>query len=252
MALFPFDNVATVVSDAAVELGLVTSNIADPYAATVDVNTALLARLLKSLGRDLLREYEWSHRRSTFSVPTVNGTSNYAGPSDFVRFIDGTLWNPVRKRRVFPASPQVWEELRSAGIVSTVSQYIRVAGAASNSFFLEVSPTPTSAENITFEYMSNLWVRAADDGDGDDNSKSAPTAKDDILCLDPLLLVRGLKLMYLRAKGMPSEAAQQDYEYTLAQAKAADRPAPALGLGGRPAGVHAIDLSNIPDSGYGN
>lgn len=248
MALFPFDTVATIVSDAAVELGLVAADVADPYGSP-DQNILLLCRLLKSLGRDLLREYDWGHLRLTYSIPTVNGTQSYAGPADFVSFVDGTAWNPVQHRRVLTATPQQWETLVSSGITNSVEQFIRVAGGATNSFFFEVFPTPSAAENITFEYMSNLWVRAAADGDGDDNSKSVPTLASDILCLDALLLMRGLKVAFLRAKGMDSTAAQQDYEYTLQLAKDADGEAPTLGLPGH--GIARLLDPRLPVTGWG-
>lgn len=71
---------------------------------------------------------------------------------------------------------------------------------------------------------------------------------------DPLLMIRGLKLAMLKAKGFDTTAVQQDFNRTLDSVKGHDSPAPILsatrrGLGG--ISDPLIGGQSIPITGYG-
>lgn len=78
-----------------------------------------------------------------------------------------------------------------------------------------------------------------------------PTWGGDTLLFDRRLLVAGLKYRYLTNKGMPSDAALNEFRDALDAAKGGDGAAPVLSLVGR-GGVHYLDGHNIPDSGVGS
>ena len=71
---------------------------------------------------------------------------------------------------------------------------------------------------------------------------------------DPLLMIRGLKLAMLKAKGFDTTAVQQDFNRTLDSVKGHDSPAPVLsatrrGMGG--INDPLIGGQSIPITGYG-
>lgn len=243
-----FDTVATIVSDAAVELGLVSANITDPFAST-DTNILQLLRFLKSLGRDLVKLHDWAQLTVTGTITTANGTATYALPTDAVRLIDGTAWNNSLMLPMSPISPRTREAIRATATSSTIDQFYRIGGVAGAALTFEIVPTPTAIQSIKYEYLSSYWVQAAASLAAAPGL-AAPAAAGDVCWHDPLLLMRGIKLAFLRAKGFDSTAAQQDFESTLESCMAQDQVSPVLSIsgGGEPA---MISGDNVPDTGFG-
>ncbi len=230
-----WDTVANVVSDAAIELGLVPTAIANPYAAT-DPNILQLNALLKTLGQRLLRARQWSHLVTRYTFNTVDGTASYALPTPFGRIIDQTAWNTTNQRPMAgPATAQAWEGLKATSTTG-VDDVFRIFG---DLFYIH--PTPSSIEAIAYAYASRYWV---DTGGGTTPDAEAPTTKDDSLFFDRQLLVSGLKLAFLRTKGFDTTTAQGEYDAAWAYAASADGAAPVLSIGGG-GSFHYLDCSNI-------
>lgn len=243
-----FDTVANIVSDAAIELGYVSSAIANPFAST-DANVLRLNALLKSLGRDLIKRATWSQLTLPGTVTTANGTASYAVATDFDRIIDGTIWNTTTQNPVVPMSPQAREVFRAGVVTATILQFYRIGGVAVASKQFEIFPTPSAVQTIRYEYVSNYWLQAAASTSAAPGL-TAPAAAGDVCWFDPLLLVRGLKMYAQRATGFDSTASQQDFEDTLAQCMGQDQVAPVLSLSGS-RGPKMLDGDNVPDTGYG-
>ena len=81
----------------------------------------------------------------------------------------------------------------------------------------------------------------------------APTASDDQIIFDPLLMIRGLKLAFLKAKGFDTTSAQQDYNTTLEMVKGHDAPSPILNATRRwnPIVDPLIGGQSVPVTGFG-
>jgi hypothetical protein len=240
-----YDTAANILNDAAVELGLYATDLADPYEST-DANVIQLRRLLKGLGQDLARDHQWSHLQAEYTFNTSIGVYGYALPDGFLRLIDQTQYNRTRQERLDgPLSAQGWQYLKALSAAGTVEFWFRVKGAE-----IHLYPTPTANFSMAMEYVSGLWVAAPDDVNP---SMDAPTVGTHILWFDRRLLVCGLKLAFQRAKGFDSTAAQSDFNEALARALGGDGAAPVLGLNSR--GVLAQRLvgpGNLPDTGYGS
>ncbi|NBD11829.1 phage adaptor protein [Corallococcus silvisoli] len=239
-----WDTAANILNDAAVELGLYATDQTDPFDST-DAAVAQLCRLLKSVGQDLVRDYQWSHLQKEYTFATVPGTGDYALPPDYARLIDQTPWNrsgvmPL----VGPLNAQGWQVLRAVTSTGAVGLWFRVVGNR-----LSLLPVPGTAQHLAYEYISAHWVQPT--------GQTAPTAEtptdgDDVLCFDRRLLVCALKLSWKKAKGFDASAAQDDFERALSRAQGGDGAAPVLSLNGCRLGPERLlNGVNVPDTGFG-
>jgi hypothetical protein len=144
-----------------------------------------------------------------------------------------------------PANGQQWQLFKALTSTGTVGKFFRLFGGL---FYLH--PTPTAIETLAYEYQSSYWVQ--EDGETT-RTAAAPTDKDDTLHFDRRLLVTGLKVAFLRAKGFDSTAAQDDFDKALARAQGSDGAAPTLSLNGARASLtRMLDGGNLPDTGFGS
>ncbi len=239
-----YDTVANLVSDAAIEMGLVTAAIADPFAST-DQNIVQLLRLLKSGGRDLNKRRDWTHLRKEYTFGTVNGTESYALPADFKSLLPNSGWN---RSTSFPLGGPVgsdyWQFRKAVPIASTIVFMIRIWQG--QMFF---SPVPGSAQTIAYEYESTSWAGAAAAVLPNGNTKDAPTTKDDVIFFDPLLIVKRLKLDFRKEKRFDTVSEQDAYDDVLYAAESEDSPASTIYLGGRSNRTpRRLDKWNLPDT----
>ncbi|WFG54192.1 putative tail protein [Myxococcus phage Mx9] len=239
-----WDTAASIINDAAVELGLLVSDVADPYASS-DVNLAQLCRLLKSLGQDLVRDYQWTHLKKQWTFATQAGLANYEMPPDYNRFVDQTGWNRTQQMPLLgPLSAQGWQLLQVLTSAGTADVMYRLVGGE-----FVLYPTPQSNNTIAYEYISSHWVGT---GGSETPNADAPTSGGDTLFFDGRLLVCGLKLKWQRAKGFDSTACQDDYDKALARAQGGDGAAPVLSLNHRPFSQNRmLDCANVPETGFG-
>lgn len=242
-----YDTAATIISKAAREMGLVSADIADPFAST-DANVLQLCALLEALGQDLVGEHPWSQLRRTHTFSTVASTEAYDFPADFDRLVDGTEWNRTQQWPLSPVSAQQWQQLKARSSAGTVYQLFRVMQGA-NGGQIYVYPTPAATETIAFEYLSGWWTE--EDGGGQPTANTVEGAAWK-LWFPRRLLVTGLKSRFLRAKGFNSSAADAEFADALDRAKGSDGAAPALSLAGGSSFFRLVDGRNAPDSGYGS
>lgn len=240
-----YDTAANIINDAAVELGLIAADIADPYEST-DANIVQLCRFLKSVGQDLARDYQWTHLQAQHTFSTDIGTASYNLPGGFLRLIDQTAYNRTRQARLDgPLSAQGWQYLQALSASGTVDFWFRVKGDV-----LILYPTPTAVFSMALEYVSRFWVQHLDDVEPTDEKL---LDGEDILWFDRRLLVCALKLAFQRAKGFDTTALQADFDEALARARGGDGAAPVLNINAR--GVLAQRLvgpGNLPDTGFGS
>jgi hypothetical protein len=236
--------VATIISDAAIELGLISADITDPFAST-DPNIIQLLRFLKSGGREIARAREWTFLVREYTFSTVSGTANYALPSDFRNLIAQSGWNRTTVWPLGgPVSSQDWQYRKASPVVGDISYAVRLWASQ-----MYLNPTPTSTQTIAFEYLSTYWVEPS--GQTSPTSET-PTVATDTICFDPNLIVRKLKLDFLKAKGLDTTTVQMDFDASLDSAKGEDADGPILCLGGYVDPLHLLSGDNFPQTGYGS
>lgn len=240
-----FDTAASILNDAAVELGLLQGDSDNPFNET-DVAIMQLCRFLKSLGQDLVKEHPWTHLQKEHTFNTVASTAAYALPADFDRMVAETHWNRTGQQALLgPVGPRVWQAQKAQSVDSALRYTFRTVNNE-----VQLYPTPSAVDAIHFEYISTYWVRPTAQAAP---TTATPTAATDVIHFDRRLIVTGLKWTWLRNNGFESTAAQQDFSRLLIQAKGADGAAPVVRVGGRRHGTpHMIDGCNVPETGFGS
>lgn len=165
----------------------------------------------------------------------------YTMPSDYRKPINRTQWDKTRHWEMLgPASPQMWEWLKSGYIATGPRIHYRILG---NKF--QIWPMISASEYLGFEYTSTSWVYSSTN-----TAQSSFVADDDTSIFADDLLVSGLKLKYFDAKGFDTTSYAQDYGMALSSVLATEKGARTLFISGRPSNI-LINQTNLPDSGYG-
>lgn len=176
--------------------------LALPIPATLtgasDAQTVQLLNLLNEEGYELAAwpDHAWVKltKEKTFTTVAANIQPS-AVPTDLARFCDQSFWDRTTDRPLWgPLTPQQWQQ-EQAGPTFTVMYYgFRQRG---NDFLM--TPVPTAGDLIAYEYVSNLWAYGASDATP---TKSAFTADTDLTFWPDVIMARGLRWRFLRAKGL--------------------------------------------------
>lgn len=234
-----------IVSDAVDELG----NVARPTAVYSSSDRAIQRMLVLSNreGRDLARSADWTILQRTYSFATVNGTADYALPSDYSRLLNDTEWNRSTHEPIGgPLSPESWQALKSSTLGSGVAgmRYRIYRSTTTTARRIFIDPTPSTAETVVFDYISNQWCSDAAGA----TPASAWAADTDVSLLDSDLMTLGLIVRFKRAVGLEFASEADEYNTLLGQKKSQDRPAPTLSMVPR-RGVRLLGPWNLPETG---
>jgi hypothetical protein len=242
---YNWETAGVLINDAAIELGLIASEIADVYAST-DQNIILLRRLLTREGRRLIRAYPWFVYEDEFTTDGV--TSFWDLPSEaslsdnFLMIRSDTLWNTTQNKRcIGPVSPEQWAHL--TGSTSTDSATKKLTFRMLLPAMVEFVEAPDDGDVFKYQYQPSGWVSAVDG--------TRPVAHGNVITFDAPLVVAALKLAFLKNKGFDTTAAAIDYEECFAFAKAL-YPGPTLNLTGGSGDARMLDEANIPETGFGS
>jgi hypothetical protein len=217
-----WDTAGNILNDVAVELGLIPDDVADPV-TSADANMIRLRRILKGVGQDLVREHDWTplNIQYVIAITTSPGIAGYGLPDGFKKVVS-PVWNTTTNTLYNgPLSAEQWQELYAGNSAAAPTPAWR-ADLAFRVF-------DGVAGNLEFLYASRFWV---DDTGQADLVKEAPDNGADVVYLDRRLLVTGTKLGWLRATGMPSDGAADEFDRALANAKANDAAGQPLSLSG--------------------
>jgi hypothetical protein len=176
--------------------------------ASTDQQVLTLLGLAQEEGMDLLKRHTWQALQTEYTFPTVNGTASYALPSAFDALIKDTVFNRTRRRRMYgDLTPEQWQETQSS-LVTMVNPAFRIRGS-----LFYISPTPTAAETIAYEYLSKNWCQSSG-GTG----QAAWAADTDTGVLDEELMTLGLKWRWKKSKGLDYAEDFTSYEIRVSKA----------------------------------
>jgi len=237
-----YDTAGTIINDAAALLGLPSVN--NPFAST-DPNFIQLCAMLKSAGRDMVRDFEWPHLRVRYDFTTTPSVVEYTMPEDFNRWVNQTEWNADSRLPLGgPVTPPGWELLSIFNIIGAFQLFFFTRGDR-----IIVAPTPESANTISLQYVSGWWVKP--DGESAPTG-DAPTDADDTILFDAPMMVHRLRRDFQRLKGFDSTATSEEYERAKERAQGNAEAAPVLNLNSSPLNrFRLLDNNNIPPTGFG-
>ena len=212
---------------------------------TGDTERRLLALANKG-GKALARMYDWAILQKEHTFTTVNGTAEYALPSDFGRFIDDTAWDRDAYMAMRgPLSASDWQVAKSGLIASAgiQKQWRLKRASASDTATFYIDPTPTnSTDDLVYEYIAKNWCASSGGTD-----QSAWAADTDVAILDEYLIELDLTWRMQERFGLSYQDARDEFERAAQLAYARDGGAAVVSLG---RGAYSFGV-NVPETGYG-
>lgn len=238
-----YSTAGEIVRRAGVQLGL--GNVASPFAST-DPNYVQLIEFLNTLGDDLNNEHDWSQFVRECTITTDGITSSFALPADFHEMFDQSGWNrSMRLPLIGPLTSQESQFLKTQTGSLLINAAFRVEG---NRMVFPV--VPSSGQTLIFEYLSSYWVETAASSTGPDADSA--TADADLVCYDPGMVISGVVLRWLEAKGRDTTVAAAAYDKKLEHCIGKNIGGRLLTLGGSGLNPgHLLNSSNVPPTGYG-
>jgi len=209
---------------------------------STDPNVLKLLAFAQAVNDDLLAEYDWQVLQTRHTFTTVNGTSEYAFPTDIKRWINGTFFDTTNRWELRgPMTPRQWEWLLAWNTSSGPFERMRVYGDK-----IHLYPTPTAAYTMVGEYISNYPVL-----NGATHVPQADyTADDDVCRFDHRVVVYGIKLKWLASIAQDTTAALADYSRALEFAKGSDAPAARISLLPGNGRFPLISNANLPEGNW--
>lgn len=233
----------TVAQAVAEEIGLGSISV---VATSTDKKVKRLLRLLNRAGRRLAKR-NWSILQKEHTFQTVNGTAAYALPDDYDRQLDMTAWNRdtywMMRGKL---SGREWQVQKSAIIATTaLRQNFRIKpDTRVNKFYID--PTPSTADDLVYEYASNQWVRDS----GNTTGLVKYTSDDDVSLIDEELLELEGIWRYLRATGFDYAEEREEAVSAIDLAYAEDLGGGILNLGVSASGT-PLNRLNVAEGGFG-
>ncbi len=247
-SLSGYSTVGVLVGRAGVQCGvlnLTPAQIAvyDPFASQ-DPKALQLLEMLRQLGSDLVSEVK-AHLVREATILTAGGATSYALPDDYVEMASGSAWNRTGTYPLDgPISSAQEQSIKAWNSAGTVYLPYRLRG---NRITFPVTP----ADGITcaFEYVSSYWIQTAASGTGPDADH--PTSSTDYVLFDPGLVVLGLRLAWLEAKGYDTAVAVAQFRKALENAKGVVGGGATLSLNGGAIRERFVDAANLPTAPWG-
>lgn len=180
--------------------------------ATIIGNTRPAARRLlryvNSIGKQLIRDYNWQALRREHTFTASAGQSQaLAFPADFLRLIPDTFYDRTNDGLLIgPIDPAEWQMLttydyQGSGIYER--RFIYRNGA------VEVIPAFSGGEACALEYITNEWCENGGTG------KTAFTNDADTARIDEELLTLAVASAWLQGEGLPAAHIEDRFKMRL-------------------------------------
>lgn len=145
----------------------------------------------------------------------------YPLPSDWLRQVPQTEWDRTNRWPLMgPKTAQEWQSYKSGVVYAGPRERFRIQQNA-----IQISPPPPNALTFAYEYISSNWVLSAANV-----GKASFTADTDTCVFDDSLMVAGLKLRWMQAKGLDYTFNAAEYSAILNACMAQNKSAAKLSL----------------------
>lgn len=207
-----------------------------------------LSRQILGLAKETLEELslmDWPVLQVPYSFNTVANQAAYALPADFGHEVGDTVYAASRYDQLRGSlTPGDWARQRNT--LPGLGRFrFRIFG---NPMALNMSPTPTTVENIVLEYQTVNRVTQVGGA-----LKTTYYDDTDVSIVPEDLMKKGLKWRLRRAKGLDYSEEFDDYEMARAQ-----RLAQQLSLGSMPVAYRSpfdiweVGMGYVPQTGFGS
>jgi len=237
-------NLLQVVRAAAGELGLTVPTSALNNA---DLIVTQLVALTRAVGSELVARRNWRNlvREHSFTTTTAD---RYALPDDYRQPVNDSMWDGTNHWPLDgPMLTQEWQYLQK-GIVSggPRMQFRMVRNT------IEVRPQPvTAGVELSFYYLGGWWIYTEGAAATDDYDYLEDFTSDTNLIVFPdRLMINGVKLKFLQAKGFDSSAIALDFQNALDDSIAGDTGAQTINLAQGVAHYPLVGVWNLPDGSW--
>ena len=230
-----------IVNTALQELGMGVVNL---NAAANDATGYQMLGLLNALGDEVLRSNDWQQSEKIMTFVGDGITDTFELPTDYGRQVNQTEWSTSQRRPLTgPVSPQMWS-WNQYGIVSAGVYYqYRIVQSTYHIF-----PVPADGEEFALYYINKNWVLVHGDIINPVGADRIVNP-DDVVVFDRRLMIAGLKLKFWTAKGLDTTALKSEFDFMLANEKAASTGAPVVSLTGNNSNV-LLGWGNITDGSW--
>lgn len=160
-------------------------------AGATDPTAQKLLRQLTKTCRELASRYDWQTLRREKSF-TTSGTQAQidAIPDDFLRFVNGTMYNRTRRTEVLgPLTPAEWQRIQATVYTSVYDQFIQ----RGNTVYL--TGAMRNGDTIAYEYITKSI------GFEGSTEVASFTDSENTAFFDDDLLISGIVWRYLKAEG---------------------------------------------------
>lgn len=235
------------VQQACSELGLAAP---DTVVGNPDQQVMQLLALANREGREMFARGVaiggWQMLRKEYVFNMINGQDTYSMPTDIDHIIPQTLWDRAfRWQLLGPLSPQEWQVLKSGISPTGPRRRFRIMGGS-----FVIDPVPSDTNQLAYEYYSVNWCQS-NPATGSPAGQRAWTKDTDTYLLDDDTMVLGVIWRFRRAKGLEYDTEKAEWDACVDRVLARQAGARSLPLNATAGGIHLLNNTNVPDTGYG-
>tara|TARA_R110002020_G_scaffold230092_5_gene440878 strand:+ start:2404 stop:3153 length:750 start_codon:yes stop_codon:yes gene_type:complete len=238
-----------IINRVALETGLITKKLADPFTSD-DANMTQLIELLAIAGQEMVSMHNWEVLVRNHQIVTQSTDSgDYPLPDNFSHMIDQTGWERKSRVPLFgPLSAQDWSYLKGRKLANyTIYASFRIQ---QGQFTVFPNDPIGDGWDINFEYISRDWV---EDSTNPGTFIDTPKTAADTILYEYQVISRYLKVKYLMAKNLDATAAQDDFNQVFMSWTGKDTGAEILNAGHGGRRYPYLDTyRNTGDSNYGS
>lgn len=207
-----------------------------------DDTASLLFSMANRSGK-VLAGRSWSILQKEYAFSQVAAQAAYNFPADLGRFLDYTFWDRTNFWNLRGSlNPQEWQRYKSGIQSTTPRQRFRVKLGQ-----IYIDPTPTAADSLVIEYLSDYWVAVT--AAPTVGAKSAFSLDTDVSLIDEDAIAMDTLWRFLNRKGLAYAEEKDQADRFIDELFANDTPKGPIYLGGDDM-YPWPPLPSVPVTGY--
>lgn len=224
-----------------------------PVFSQISGNTDATAVQIKAIANNELRAlseaFDWPMLETEYSFATVDGTSAYALPSDYRKVVQHSVFDASEYYSIKGSMPIAEWNIRKYGLLGGISRRsFRLNYDSDGNPFLNLTPTPSSANTLVLLYFGTDYAR-----DAGGTVKPQYVLDTDVSRVPERMVELGIRWRFKRAKGLDHSAELAEYNSSVRQQYAARKDSPDIFVGGmrRDPDMDGLTSGYIPENGFG-